>query len=179
MIVVFLDRDGVINRNRDDYVKTVDELVFLPGAFEGLARLREAGIPAVVVSNQAGVGRGVIDPNELERIDRKLAREVSDHGGNIAASYYCMHRKDAGCDCRKPGIGLFRRASDEKDIDLVGSYYIGDSSTDIQAGDRAGLRTVLVLTGLATLEDVGRWDIKPEHIAADLPGAVHWILTAK
>ena len=177
MTVVLLDRDGVINGNRDDYVKTVDEFVFLPGVLEGLAKLKEAGITAVVVSNQAGVGRGLIAPAELERINRKMLRMVVEHGGEISGLYYCVHRKDEGCSCRKPEIGLFHRASAELDFDLAESYFIGDTRSDIEAGRRAGCRTVLVLTGMASAEEIGTWDdCRPDFVARDLPSAVDWIL---
>lgn len=178
MSVVLLDRDGVINRNRDDYVRTVDEFVFLPGALEGLAKLKEAGIAAVVVSNQAGVGRGLIDPAELERINRRMVLKVAEHGGEISALYCCIHRKDEGCGCRKPQIGLFRKASAELEFDLADSYYVGDSSSDIEAGRRAGCRTILVLTGKASAGDAESWGYRPGHIAPDLSAAVDWILAA-
>jgi D-glycero-D-manno-heptose 1,7-bisphosphate phosphatase len=176
LIVVFLDRDGVINVNKGDYVRTADDFAFLPGAFEGLARLKEAGAVTIVVSNQAGVGGGLIEPGELDEIDLKMLGAVAAHGGEIAGIYYCPHQKDADCDCRKPEIGLFLRASQELGFDLNGSYFIGDARTDIEAGRRAGCTTVLVLTGLALAEDIAAWRCKPDHIAADLPAAVGWIL---
>lgn len=176
MIVVFLDRDGVINKNRDDYVKTVEEFVVLPGALEGLAKLREAGITTVVVSNQAGIGRGLIDPSELERINQTMRRAAAEGGGEISAVYFCPHNRDAGCDCRKPEIGLFVRASRDMGFALTDSYFVGDAKSDIEAGRRAGCTTVLVLTGKSTAADVAEWDHKPEHIADDLPSAVDWIL---
>jgi len=176
LTVVLLDRDGVINRNKDDYVKTVDEFVFLPGALEGLAKLKEAGITTVVISNQAGVGRGLIEPSELERINRKMLCAVAEHGGEIAGLYYCTHRKDEGCHCRKPQIGLLQTASADLGFDLAEAFLVGDAWSDIEAGRRAGCRTVLTLTGKALAKDVEAWDCKPEHIAVDLPSAVDWIL---
>jgi len=179
LTVVFLDRDGVINENRDDYVRTVDEFAFLPGVLEGLAKLKEAGITAIVVSNQAGVGRGLIDPAELERIDQRMLRTVAEHGGEISALYYCMHRRDEGCACRKPQDGLFRRASAELGFDLADAYAIGDAQSDIEAGHRAGCRTILVLTGKSSSGDVESWSCKPEHIARGLSSAVDWILATR
>lgn len=178
MTVVFVDRDGVINVNRDDYVKNVDEFVFLPGALEGLARLKAAGITTIVVSNQAGVGRGLISPSELEQIDRRMFQTVTEHGGEIAGSYYCVHKRDEGCDCRKPEIGLFRRASRDLGFDLSEAFFVGDACSDVEAGHKAGCTTVLVLTGKSSAEDATRWNCKPDHIAQDLPGAVEWILVA-
>lgn len=178
MTVVFLDRDGVINKNRDDYVKTVEEFIFLPGALEGLAKLKKAGITTVVVSNQAGIGRGLIKPSELERINHKMFQEIAERGGEISALYCCTHRKDEGCECRKPEIGLFRKASTELGINLADSYLIGDSKSDIEAGHRAGCKTVLVLTGKTSADEVGTWEYQPDHIAPDLPTAADWILAA-
>lgn len=178
MIVVFLDRDGVINRNSDDYVKTCDELIFLPRALEGLAKLKAARVTTVVVSNQAGIGRGLIDPAELERINRKILQAVSECGGEIAGFYYCPHRKDEGCGCRKPNIGLFKKAGEDLGFDPSEAYFVGDAESDVEAGHRLGCKTVLVLTGRTSIEDVQCWEYKPAHIAADLPSAVDWILAA-
>ena len=175
--VVFLDRDGVINRNRGgDYVRTVDQFEFLPSAFEGLARLKEAGCTVVVVSNQACVGKGLVSLEELERINDKMLRTISEHGGEIAAVYYCTHRKDEGCTCRKPQTGLFARAVQELGISIDGSYFVGDALADLQAGVNAGCRTVIVLTGRASASEIETWERKPDFIAEDLPSAVEWIL---
>lgn len=176
MTVVFLDRDGVINRNRDDYVRRVEEFEFLPGALDALSKLRSAGCTVVVISNQAGVGRGLIEPEELEKINRTMVDEVERHGGKIAAVYYCVHRKDEGCACRKPQPGLFHKASQDLNLELKGSYFIGDSESDVQAGHRAGCRTVVVLTGKSTKADIESWTSKPDLVAADLPSAVDMIL---
>jgi len=177
LTVVFLDRDGIINVNRDDYVKTCDEFVLLPGALESLAKLKEAGVTAVVISNQAGVGRGLIDPAELECINRKMLEAVEGAGGEISGLYYCVHRRDEGCDCRKPEIGLLQKASAEMAFPLEGSFLIGDAESDMEAGRKANCRTVLVTTGKASAADVESWDCKPEHIANDLPSAVEWVLS--
>lgn len=177
MNAVFIDRDGVINENRNDYVKTAEEFVIIPKALDGLSRLRASGIITIVVSNQAGVGRGLIAIAELDRINQKMIETVTAHGGCITDLYYCPHDKDAGCDCRKPGTGMFRRAAREYGIDLAGSYFIGDAKTDVEAGLSAGCKTVLVLTGRTAINDVDDWEFMPDHIAPDLPAAVDWILT--
>jgi len=175
-MAVFMDRDGVINRNRDDYVKSVDEFEFLPGALEGLARLRQAGVKVVVVSNQAGVGRGLIPRDELERITAAMLSGVERHGGEITGVYYCVHRKDEGCGCRKPEPGLLLKARGELGLDTACSYFIGDAESDICAGNRAGCRTILVLTGKSSARDVDHWEVRPDHVAPDLPSAVEWVL---
>jgi histidinol-phosphate phosphatase family protein len=173
---VFIDRDGVINVNRPDYVKTVDELVLLPDALNALARLRESGLRSIVISNQAGVGRGLISPRELQRINDRLLGEISAHGGCITRIYYCTHRKEENCSCRKPEIGLLLRAKEELDIDLHRSYLIGDALSDIESGKRAGCRTILVLSGRSGLNEVADWGSQPDHIAGTLADAVDWIL---
>ena len=176
MTVVFMDRDGVINENRDEYVRSVDEFVFLPGALESLARLRQAGIPVVVISNQAGVGRGLLDPEELRRINDKMCLGISEHGGEIRGVYYCVHRKDEGCDCRKPEIGLLRKACEDHGFSLRDSYLVGDGESDMEAGRRAGCTTILVLTGRSSAEDAATWNAKPHLIVDDLAAAVDFIL---
>lgn len=176
MTVVFMDRDGVINFNRPDYVKTVDEFEFIPGALEGLARLKAAGMKVVVISNQAGVGRGIIDPAELQRINEKMLEAVRAHAGEIAGVYYCVHRKDEGCDCRKPGIGLLKRAGADFGFSLEGSYFIGDAESDIEAGCAAGCTTVFVLTGRTPADQACTWNHQPDFTARDLPAAVDYIL---
>lgn len=178
-MIVFVDRDGVINQNRDDYVKTVDEFVIIPEALSGLAKLNSAGIKVVVVSNQAGLGYGKIGLLDLARIERTMFRIVEENGGRIEAVFYCPHRKGENCDCRKPKIGLFKQASQDLEADLTCSYFIGDAETDIEAGQRAGLTTILVLTGRSSASDVANWTHKPDHIALNLDKAVDWILSEK
>lgn len=175
--VVFVDRDGVINRNLvGDYVRTADQFEFLPGAIEGLARLKSAGCTVIILSNQAGVGKGLMSSADLERINDEMLRAISEHGGEVSAVYYCTHRKDEGCACRKPQAGLFARAAQDLGISLEGSYLIGDALSDLQAGVNAGCRTVIVLTGRASASEIESWERKPDHVADDLPSAVGWIV---
>jgi D-glycero-D-manno-heptose 1,7-bisphosphate phosphatase len=145
---IFLDRDGVINENRADYVKSWDEFRFLPGARESIARLTRAGHRIVVCSNQAGIARGTIALEVLEEIHNRMIVGVAEMGGVIEKIYYCPHAKDANCLCRKPRPGLLLRARDELGIDLNDAIFIGDSMTDVCAGLAAGVHTILVLTGL-------------------------------
>jgi D-glycero-D-manno-heptose 1,7-bisphosphate phosphatase len=176
MIVVFVDRDGVINENRDDYVKTEDEMVMLPSALEGLARLKQGGATTIVISNQAGVGRGLISLDDLERINCKLLGAVASSGGEIAATYYCTHNRDEGCECRKPGIGLLSKAAEDFRFDLADAYLVGDANTDIEAGNKAGCKTILVLTGRTSRADLPSWNLMPWRVASDLREAAEWIL---
>lgn len=175
--VVFLDRDGVINRNRaGDYVRTVDQFEFLPGALEGLALLKRAGCTVIIISNQAGVGKGLMSLEDLEQINDAMLRTISERGGEVAAVRCCTHRKDEGCSCRKPQVGLFTGAARELGISLDGAYLVGDALSDLQAGVNAGCRTVIVLTGRASAAEIESWERKPDHVADDLPSAVEWIL---
>lgn len=176
MITVFVDRDGVINRNREDYVKTLDELEIIPSALEGLAKLKAAGIDVFVVSNQAGVGRGLTAPEELDRINGKVRDTVEAAGGEIKAFYCCTHGRNDGCSCRKPEIGLFLQAGRDWGFDLDGCWFIGDARTDFEAGHKAGLKTILVLTGKSTAADVDGWIAKPDFIVEDLPAAAEVVL---
>jgi D-glycero-D-manno-heptose 1,7-bisphosphate phosphatase len=145
---IFIDRDGVINENRADYVKSWNEFRFLPGSREAIAGLTKAGHRIVVCTNQAGVAKGIISIDTVEDIHRRMLAEIEGVGGKVEKIYICPHDKDAGCDCRKPRPGMLYQASRELDLDLSDAVFIGDSITDMQAGMAAGARTMLVLTGL-------------------------------
>ncbi len=176
---VFLDRDGVINENRNnDYVKKWDEFKFLPGVREAIKTLTDADWNIVVVSNQAGIGWGAMPVQSVEQINARMIEEVEECGGRIKAIYYCPHRPDEGCDCRKPKSGLFLQAAREHGIDLPGSYLIGDSLSDIQAAARVGCTTILVKTGRGkeSLEKCQQWSIEPDYVAHDLAEAAGLVL---
>jgi D-glycero-D-manno-heptose 1,7-bisphosphate phosphatase len=144
---VFLDRDGVINENRDDYVKCWDEVHFLPGVFAALARLARAPFRIVLVTNQSPIGRGILTRQEVEAINRRLVAEVSVHGGRVDGVYTCPHHPDEGCDCRKPRPGLLLQAARDLDLDLSRSYLVGDAASDVEAALAAGCSPIFVLTG--------------------------------
>ena len=178
MSTIFLDRDGVINENRSDYVKSWQEFRFLPGAKEAIARLTRAGHRVIVCTNQACIARGIISVETVEDIHRRMLAKVGQAGGKIEKVYYCPHGKDEGCLCRKPRPGLLLRARDELGIDLQDALLIGDSITDIRAGLAAGIATALVLTGLGEEQFHQRSHEAggPYPIAADLGQAVEMIL---
>ena len=148
MSTIFLDRDGVINENRSDYVKNWDEFRFIAGSREAITRLTRAGHTIIICSNQAAIARGQASIEVIEDIHRRMIAEIAAFGGEIAKVYYCPHAKDANCPCRKPRPGMLLRAHDELGIDLHDAVFIGDSITDIQAGLAAGVRSMLVLSGL-------------------------------
>jgi histidinol-phosphate phosphatase family protein len=145
---IFLDRDGVINENRADYVKSWQEFRFLAGSREAIAQLTRAGHRIVVCTNQAAIARGMIAVETVEDIHCRMMAEIAKAGGNVERVYYCPHGKDENCECRKPRPGLLLRARDELCLDLNDAVFVGDSMTDVRAGLAAGVRTILVLTGL-------------------------------
>jgi D-glycero-D-manno-heptose 1,7-bisphosphate phosphatase len=143
---VFLDRDGTINREVH-HLSDPAQLELLPGVVEGLRRLRARGCPLVMVSNQSPIGRGKFTEDRLREINARLAQMLAGEGVEIAGWYWCPHLPDAGCACRKPAPGMFFRARDELGVILDSSWIIGDRLSDMQAGRRAGARTILVATG--------------------------------
>jgi D-glycero-D-manno-heptose 1,7-bisphosphate phosphatase len=145
---IFLDRDGVINENRADYVKSWQEFRFLAGSREAIARLTQAGHRIIVCTNQAGVARGHVSIETVEDIHRRMAASIAEYGGAIEKVYYCPHAKDENCICRKPCPGMLLRARNELGIDLSDAVFIGDSMTDVRTGFAAGVSSMLVLTGL-------------------------------
>lgn len=148
MSTIFLDRDGVVNENRADYVKSWSEFCFIPGSREAIARLARAGHTIVICTNQAAIARGHASIEVVEDIHRRMIAEIVAVGGVIAKIYYCPHAKDANCSCRKPRPGMLLRARDELGIDLQDAVFIGDSITDVQAALAANVRSMLVLSGL-------------------------------
>ena len=178
MSTIFIDRDGVINENRSDYVKSWDEFRFLPGSREAIASLTRAGHRIIVCTNQAGVAQGLISLETMEDIHRRMQSAVKEVGGIIEKVYACTHSKYADCDCRKPRPGMLLRASRELDLNLSDAIFIGDSITDMQAGMAAGVRTLLVLTGLGMehFRQHNRQTEHPLHVALNLKHAADIIL---
>jgi|SRR5581483_5705714 len=142
----FLDRDGTLNRRPrpHEYVRSIEEFVWLPGAVEGACRLAAAGFVLVMVSNQRGVSRGLVSRSVLQAIEDVIQLELADHGCEIASFRYCFHDKAEHCECRKPKPGLLLAAARDLDLELSASWMIGDSETDVQAGRAAGCHTGLV-----------------------------------
>jgi D-glycero-D-manno-heptose 1,7-bisphosphate phosphatase len=143
---VFLDRDGVINEDSDEYVKSWDEYHLYPGALDALRRLHEAGCEVYVVTNQAGVGRGVYPLRNLLDILLRLRLTVRQAGGLIHGVAFCRHRSEEGCGCRKPRPGMLRKLAVKYGLDLTRSVLVGDSCTDIEAGQAVGCATIFLHT---------------------------------
>lgn len=153
---ILLDRDGTINCERADYVRSVDQLVLLPGALEALARLAALDARILVVTNQSCVGRGVITRETLDEIHRHLEDTVRAAGGRIDGFFVCPHRPDEGCDCRKPAPGLLLRAMGEHGLAPDECVMVGDSLSDAGAALAAGVPCLLVRTGLASPRATGQ-----------------------
>ena len=143
---VFLDRDGVINKKApsSDYVKTWDEFSFLPGVATAIRSLNEEGFLVIVVSNQRGVAKGLVTKGHLRDIHARMVGELSRAGARIEGVFYCPHDLEDACKCRKPQPGLLIHAARAHDIDLRMSWMVGDQESDIEAGTRAGCRTILI-----------------------------------
>jgi D-glycero-D-manno-heptose 1,7-bisphosphate phosphatase len=150
---VFLDRDGVLTRERPDYVKTPEELEILPGVYGPLREIRKQGFRIVIVTNQSVVGRGYTTLEGMERIHVKFRLELERHGCYVDAIYFCPHLPDQGCDCRKPAPGMILKAAKELGIDLEKSWMIGDKEVDLEAAKRAGCHGIRVPTNSGGLED--------------------------
>jgi D-glycero-D-manno-heptose 1,7-bisphosphate phosphatase len=176
---VFLDRDGVINENRDDYVKGWEEVRLLPGALEALARLAASPFRIVLISNQSPIGRGILTVGQVEAINRRLVEEIEARGGRIDGVYYCPHHPDDGCECRKPRPGLLLRAARELGLELERSYLVGDALSDVEGAIAAGCRPILVLTGLGQEQRLLLEQRGYDHVAVvrDLAEAVGLVLS--
>jgi histidinol-phosphate phosphatase family protein len=175
---IFLDRDGVINRDRADYVKNLAELEILPGAGKATARLKQAGIWVFVASNQACVDKGLLTIDMLGQISQKIVMEIAKDGGTIDSFLYCPHTDDDQCDCRKPAIGLFARGLSVLPEPPRRIFIVGDSERDIKAGRMIGAETILVLSGKIGQAEVTKLTVQPDEIAGDLAEAVELILAA-
>lgn len=177
MSFVILDRDGVINYDSDEYIKSPDEWHPIPGSLEAIARLNRAGYRILIATNQSGIGRGLYDIEMLDHIHAKLMHELAAVGGYIDEIFFCPHLPDDNCHCRKPKPGLLLQMQARYPINLFETYFIGDTYTDVQAAQAAGCLPLLVLTDkvnhlleqFATLANVPNFP--------DLKEAVEYILS--
>lgn len=153
--LILLDRDGVINEDSDNYIKSPDEWRPIPGSLEAIARLNRAGYRIVVITNQSGISKGLFDLEGLAAMHNKMLRLASEVGGRIDAIFFCPHGPEAKCSCRKPKPGMFEQAALRYGVSLNGVVAVGDSLRDLQAAAAVGCRTFLVKTGkgLRTLAD--------------------------
>ena len=151
MKLVILDRDGVINFDSDQYVKSPSEWRPLPGSIEAIARLNQSGYRVAVATNQSGIGRGLFDMATLNAINDKMMEMVFRQGGRIDALFFCPHTADENCNCRKPRTGMLEEIATRFHTELKGVPAIGDSLRDLQAADAVGALPILVLTGKGKL----------------------------
>jgi D-glycero-D-manno-heptose 1,7-bisphosphate phosphatase len=181
----FLDRDGTLNVEAG-YLNHVDRLELIDCAAEAVALLKKHGLKTIVVTNQAGVARGYFPEEHLTRLHAKLQRLLREQGTELDAIYYCPHHPDVGeppyrqdCDCRKPKLGMIRRAEAEFAIDPHRSYMVGDKISDVNFGKKAGCKSLLLLTGYGKgdLEyHRDKLDGEPDYIAEDILDAARWIV---
>jgi len=182
--VVFLDRDGVINRDSSDYIKCWEEFIFLPNSLEALKILTRKGYTLIVITNQSIINRKWILPEVLEDMHRRLKSTVEFHGGRITDIFFCPHTPEQKCTCRKPKPGLIQQACEKYAIDLSDAVMVGDSAKDILCGIAAGCgRTILVQTandptgGISARDALALGNVYPTAVVADLLEAVRWIIS--
>ncbi len=175
--LVILDRDGVINQDSDDYIKGPSEWKPLPGSLAAIAALNKAGFKVVVASNQSGLGRGLFTADDLDAIHRKMHDAISTAGGRLDGIYYCPHRPEDDCGCRKPRPGLLKRIAADFDTDLAGVPFIGDSGQDLDAARAVGARPILVRTGNGERTLHNYPDTAGIAVYADLAAAARALIT--
>ncbi|MCZ7645171.1 MAG: HAD family hydrolase [Planctomycetota bacterium] len=173
---VFLDRDGVVNvfPGPGRFVRSWAEFRFMPEVRAGLSRLRAAGFALVLITNQSGVGRGLMSLEDLHEIHRRMQDELGTE--RLDAIYYCPHHPDDGCACRKPSPAMIRQAVAEHGLDLAASFLVGDSGRDIEMGRAVGLRTTLCRMNLPPSIESMEARYRPERFSKTLAEAVDWIL---
>jgi D-glycero-D-manno-heptose 1,7-bisphosphate phosphatase len=147
MNLIILDRDGVINFDSPQHIKSADEWKPIPGSLEAIARLTQSGYRIVIATNQSGIGRGLFDMDDLNAIHEKMLKAISALGGHIDAIFYCPHPADSDCRCRKPKPGMFHDISARFNADLTDVPAVGDSMRDLEAAKAVGCQPILVLTG--------------------------------
>lgn len=177
MKLVILDRDGVINQDSDQFIKTPEEWKPIPGSLGAIAKLNHAGYRVIVASNQSGVGRGLFDMGALNAINDKMYRALGQVGGRIDALFYCPHAAEANCNCRKPKPGMFTDIAQRFNVDLAGVPAVGDSLRDLQAAAAVGAQPMMVLTGKGGKTQEAGGLPEKTLVFADLAEAVRHIVT--
>ncbi|MDD5431419.1 MAG: HAD family hydrolase [Candidatus Omnitrophica bacterium] len=178
MKVIFLDRDGVINKYPGDtkYVTSLKGFRFLPNTKKAISLLTKNKFKIFVASNQAGVGKGVYTQEVLNAITAYMLKEVKKQDGLIEKVYYCTHRPQDNCSCRKPKPGLIRAAKKEYALNLKDSFFIGDTIRDINTARAAGCKSILVLSGKEKLSNKENWEAKPDFVFKDLFEAAKFLV---
>ncbi len=175
--VIFLDRDGVINRDRNGYVRSWAEFDFLPNVFAALRRLSVLGYKIIIISNQAGISKGLYTEASLAEMTEKMLERIRRNSASIHAVHYCNHCDEDNCLCRKPKTGLFKQALLGKSVNLNETFFVGDSQRDVEAGKNLGCKTILVLSGhTKTEQEVANFKFRPDFVAVDLLDAVESVI---
>lgn len=174
--VVFLDRDGTIIEDKV-FLGNPEEIEFFPGSVEAIKILKKLGYRIVVISNQSGIGRGILTEKMVKEVNVRFLQSLKEKGARVDALYFCPHHPDDYCNCRKPKTGLIERAEAELELDLKNAVVIGDHLCDIQLGKNIGAKTILVLTGHGKkeIDELKNANVKPDFIADDLLDAVNWV----
>ena len=181
---IFIDRDGVVNTypggvTKTDYVTDQKEFHFITGTLQALKILKDKGIKVIIASNQGGVNKGLYTQSELDKVNSFMLKEIEKAGGAIEEVFYCVHKDEDNCECRKPKPGMLAVAARKYGIDPKSTYFIGDTPKDISAGKRIGCKTVLVLSGKSSREEIAAWEDKPDHVFNNLLEAVKWLTNNK
>ncbi|OIO38573.1 MAG: hypothetical protein AUJ71_02835 [Candidatus Omnitrophica bacterium CG1_02_49_16] len=176
--IVFLDRDGVINRfpGQSAYVTGLQDFHLIPGALRGIRRLADAGFEVNVISNQGCIARKLITPRALRGLTARMLTKVKKAGGRIQGVFYCPHQTSDQCFCKKPNTLLFKKALRGRKLDLSKVFFIGDSREDVEAAKRLGCRSLLVLSGRTRRRDLKKFEPKPDVVKKDLLEAARWIV---
>jgi len=180
MAFIILDRDGVINYDSDQYIKSPQEWLPIPGSLEAIATLNRYGFQVLVATNQSGIARGYYDVPILDDIHEKLMRELASVGGYIDEIFFCPHHPEDGCLCRKPKPGLLHQMQAKYPINFAETFFIGDSTVDIQAAKAAGCKPLLVLTGngqKTLAEQTEQTELADTLYFPDLARAVEYVLS--
>jgi len=178
MKVIFVDRDGVINKDPEgwtehSYVTKWEDFRFLPGVFDAFKKLAENGFEVMILTNQSGVGKGYYTKEKLDEINFRMTKEIEAGGGKIHAVHACIHKTEDNCECKKPKAGLFKMATEGLDVDFKKTFFVGDTKRDIEAGKAVGCKTILVLSGKTKDPQAPEgWPCKPDYVKKDLLEAV-------
>ncbi|MGB8656408.1 MAG: HAD family hydrolase [Candidatus Zixiibacteriota bacterium] len=174
----FLDRDGTIIEEKD-FIKTPDQIEFIPGSVDAVKILRDLGYKIIVISNQSGVGRGILTEQMVRRVNESFLVRLREEDAPADGLYFCPHNPEDGCDCRKPTTGMIKKAVLEHKLNLRDAVVIGDKLTDVELGKNIGAKTILVLTGYGKKELDKLVDMvpsrKPDFVAANLLDAARWL----
>lgn len=173
---ILLDRDGVLLQNRADYVKSIEEVEFLPGAVDAIARLWSANYLVCIVTNQSGINKGLLTAATLREVHAFMEKEFRRAASGHISWYFCPHRDEDGCSCRKPEPGLLLQAMQEHGLRPCVTWMVGDALRDVEAGMRAGCRTALLRTGHGGRQRLSSEHVYPEMVFGDLLSCVDYIL---